>query len=317
MLIFDPATDPAFNLAAEEFLLKETEGPVLRLWRNDACVVIGRHQIPCMEVNVTEAARLGIPVVRRLSGGGAVYHDPGNLNFSVFGPVSGGIDFDRLLTPLVRALDLMGIKAEHVGRGDVRLNGSKISGNAAYLWRGRLLHHGTLLYDASLDALEGLLEVRKDAGWKARGTPSVRSPVVNIATLTDGRFGDCIQFANALADVLAPMLGEKSGRGRSFTESERERIAEIAAERYRRLDWNLGGSPNYALDRVSSDGIEIHFSVVKGRMDAISARGSDPNLCEALRTRLQSVWHEPESVAAALADATDIARMLLPVGFFF
>ncbi|MFA5257116.1 MAG: lipoate--protein ligase family protein [Opitutales bacterium] len=245
MLILDPETDPAFNLSAEEFLLRNFDEPVVRLWRNVPCVVVGRHQIPRLEVNLAEAGRRGIPVFRRISGGGAVYHDLGNVNFSFIAPLGKGqsIDFDRMLAPVVDALNALGIPALHIGRGDVRLGGAKISGSAAYLWRGRCLHHGTLLFDADLDALEALLDVPAATAAHEHSVRSVRSRVVNIARHSPGRFANTEEFMGALGRELMRQRGSPDQTAREFSADENVRIAEIGNGRYATSDWNLGEHP--------------------------------------------------------------------------
>jgi lipoate---protein ligase len=243
MLIIDPSNDPYFNLAAEEFLLRETEGPAFRLWRSSPSVVIGRHQIPEIEVDTSLAARLGTPILRRLSGGGAVYHDMGNVNFTIVSSStpSFGMNYELLLTPIVAALNLIGVPARHVGRGDLRLGEAKISGGAFYLWKGRMLHHGTLLFDADLNTLNVLLNVKEDKKARPKSVRSVRSPVTNINAVCNGRFANIEEFMKAFCNALAPMLGDNPASARPFTDGEKKRIGEIADATYRRPEWNESG----------------------------------------------------------------------------
>lgn len=243
MFITDPASDPYFNLAAEEYLLREVEKPLLRLWRSSPSVVIGRHQIPSIEVNLDVAAKMNVPVLRRLSGGGAVYHDSGNVNYSLISkiPDCSRLNFDLLLAPIVASLNLIGVHATHVGRGDLRLEGAKISGSSFYLWRGFSLHHGTLLFDADLATLESLLDVKDDGVARPRSVRSIRSPVTNIKDACKGRFEDTEAFMRAFGNALVPMLGENPAKARSFNDAEKKRIGEIADATYRRPDWNADG----------------------------------------------------------------------------
>lgn len=312
MLIVDTESDPAFNLAAEEYLLRELDAPVIRLWRNRPCVVIGRHQIPCMEVNLLAAKELGIPVFRRISGGGTVYHDLGNLNFSFIGPLpkGEGIDFDRMLRPIVRAMDALGLPVEHVGRGDVRIGGSKISGNAAYLWRGRCLHHGTLLYDANLDALERLLDVPEKSEWKARSVRSVRSPVTQISSLCKGRFDGIEDFAQALAKELS---GEAP---RAFDAEERKKINALRESRYATREWNLGETPEYALERDTASLGRLRFRVRQGLIRELSLSEGGTGHTPAPSALSEGCWHEPESVAHALLTLPEELRSLTLADFF-
>jgi lipoate---protein ligase len=321
MLIHDPATDPFQNLAAEEFLLREVTEPVLRLWRSGSCVVVGRHQIPCVEVNIIEAARRNVPVVRRLSGGGAVYHDLGNVNFTIIRPLERGegIDFNRMLAPIVAALNQMGFAATHAGRGDVRLDGKKISGNAAYLWRGRILHHGTLLFDADLGALEALLDVPAGGAiWQAKSVQSIRSRVVNIRDAAcAARFADAGAFADAFMMTLAPMLGEDAAGARAFTDAEKARIWEIALATYQTPEWNLGAAPDYALERPAwAGGPRLRLNVKGGRVAGVEIE-NDAAATAMLAKALVGRWHEPNWIGAALEGAKELFARVPSVDVFF
>ena len=313
MLITDPTTDPFFNLAAEEYLLREVAEPVLRLWRNTPCVVIGRHQIPCLEVNLVEAHNRNVPILRRLSGGGAVYHDLGNINFTLITPLEKGqgIDFDRMLAPIVSALNALGIAAVHVGRGDVRVDGLKISGNAAYIWKNRLLHHGTLLWDANLDALEAMLDVSTRGQFQGKSVRSIRSRVVNLSAIANERFSDVGIFIEALSEKLAPLFGETAQSARSFTQTERLRIEEIADATYRTPEWNLGSAPDYALERPM-----LRLAVREGRISDISVE-NDTTASRALSNALNGQWHTPATVEAALKNLQCDTIKLPPLSAFF
>lgn len=243
MLIVDSTSDPWFNLAAEEFLLKEVRRPLLRIWRSSKSVVIGRHQIPEAEVNLDLAAKNGVPILRRLSGGGAVYHDMGNVNFTLVTNriPFGGVNFELLMAPIVAALNLIGVPARHVGRGDLRLEEKKISGDAIYLWKGCSLHHGTLLFNADLDMLDALLDVRDDGKQRPKSIRSVRSPVTNIENTCKGRFADIEAFMSAFGKALSTLLAQDPHETRIFTDEEKKRINEIADATYRRPEWNESG----------------------------------------------------------------------------
>ncbi len=306
MLILDPETDPVFNLAAEEYILRELDGPVIRLWRNRPCIVMGRHQIPCMELNLPLADELGVPFLRRISGGGTVYHDLGNLNFSLIAPLEKGLgmDFERQLGPILAALTRLGLGVEHVGRGEVRMGGRKISGNAAYLWQGRCLHHGTLLFDADLGRLHELLDSPGVGDWTARSVRSVRSPVTHIASEARGLFANIDAFTKALAAELC-----KGEQGRSFSPAERQRIGEIAACRYATREWNLGEAPTYTLQRELAGLGSLQLEVREGRLKNVSLAGRP-------LTALEGCWHDVESVRSALEGLPELAGTLEARSFF-
>lgn len=282
MLILDTETDPALNLAAEQYLLREVGEPVLRVWRNSPCVVIGRHQVPCIEADVCEAAKRGVPVLRRISGGGAVYHDLGNINFTIITPSEGGkgVDYDRLLRPAIDAFILSGLGVVHAGRGVLRLFGAKITGSSAVVWRGRVLVHGTILYNADLDALQRLLMRDKAAYGANTCVRSVPDTVANIAPFTVP--GGIETFVDDFCYWMAFSTGME-GVWRGFTQAERAGIGAIAAETTLRPEWNLGMSPDYAI----GDG-PAAVRVSGGRIASDALNG---------------VWHEPIAVRAALAAA--------------
>jgi len=309
MLIIDPATDPGFNLAAEEFLLRETDDPILRIWRNDPTVVVGRHQIPCLEANVVEAWRRKIPILRRLSGGGAVYHDLGNVNFTIILPAAKGrgIDFALMLAPVSAALNDMGVAATYAGRGDLRLFGRKISGNSAYLCKDRVLHHGTLLFDSDLDTLEALLEVRGDS-VAGRSVRSVRSTVANIRDVVHDA-ADTWDFATEFLKRLATVHGFDADSARTFSSVEKSRILEIASATYSTPEWNLGASPDYTLERRA-----MKLAVKNGRVAKTEFSG-DEKIARELGAALEGVWHEPEAIEAALLRAK--LETCTPVEMFF
>jgi lipoate-protein ligase A len=243
MVILDATTDPYFNLAAEEFILRELPKPVLRLWRSKKCVIIGRHQIPDLEVNLAEAEKAGVPVLRRLSGGGAVYHDLGNLNFTLVSrnPASSGVSYDRFTAPVVAALNLVGFPATQGKRSDICLGDAKISGSAFYLWRGCMLHHGTLLFDADLAALNALLDVKNVEERGRRSVRSVHSPVANLGRIYADRYADTLEFLDVFGRAFATLMGEDFAAARPFTDEEKARIGEIADATYRRPEWNETG----------------------------------------------------------------------------
>jgi lipoate-protein ligase A len=304
MRIADERTDPAFNLAAEEWLMGMGE-PVLRLWRNSPCLVAGRHQILCREADLPEAARRGIPVLRRDSGGGTVYHDLGNLNFTILTAPGEkpSIDFDRMTGPVLAALAALGIPATHGGKGALFCEGKKISGGAAHLKRGRLLYHGTLLYSADLAALARLLAVPGER-VESRAVRSEPRAVANLAELFPGRFASMQTFADAFGEALARELGLSGEEVRDFSEDEAAAIETLAAK-YRSAEWNVGNSPDY---RATTRGGFL-LTVKEGKIVEVAGPAASP----VLSAELAGVWHDVASVAQALAG---IGSPVPPQAFF-
>ena len=175
-------TDPAFNLAVEEYVFDylPKDRMYVMLWQNDNAIIIGKNQNTLAEINESYVREQGIRVVRRLSGGGAVYHDMGNLNFTVIADAQGeNLDFGRFCALVVKALQRVGVQAEINGRNDMTIDGKKFSGNAQYLRQGRVMHHGTILFDSNASVLANALQV-DEAKIQAKGVKSVRSRVTNV-----------------------------------------------------------------------------------------------------------------------------------------
>lgn len=170
--------DPFFNQAFEDYVFRTfREDEVLLLWRNRPAVVVGCYQNICREVHVRALLEQNIPVVRRMSGGGTVYHDLGNLNYTLITGQSGALDYDRCLAPVLRALNALGVPAQKSRTCDMTVDGKKISGSAQKIANGRVLHHGTLLFDADLTRLDEITTGRKTtrSAQKGRSRPSARS----------------------------------------------------------------------------------------------------------------------------------------------
>ena len=172
--------NPYFNLAVEEYIFDNFSDSVFMLWQNEPTVVVGKNQNAYAEVDVEAADKHGVHIARRITGGGAVYHDLGNLNYTFI--ADGGdktLNFEYFTSPIIKALASLGIKATLTGRNDIEIDGKKISGNAQCNRGGRVLHHGTLLFDSDLDFLAGILRVDKEK-IESKAVKSVRSRVGNI-----------------------------------------------------------------------------------------------------------------------------------------
>ncbi len=270
------STDPAFNLAAEQFVLEQfpQDRDYFMLWQNDRAVIIGRYQNTLAEINVPYVEANGIKVVRRLSGGGAVYHDLGNLNFTFITDAYGKDTMDLRLfcEPVIRTLALFGAEAEVNGRNDLTIDGYKFSGNAQTIRHGRILHHGTILFDSDLDAV--LMALRVDPKKiEGKGIRSVRSRVTNLRPYLD-RSVTLPVFRSAL---LREVLSTSAGQERNFTEQETDAIREIARERYETWEWNYGRSPECTIEknaRFEGVGtITAYLTLDHGRICSAAFRG--------------------------------------------
>lgn len=239
-IIYNPETDPRFNLAAEEYLLRNEGEDTIMLWQNDKAVIIGKNQNAAEEVNLLFAEQNGISVVRRITGGGAVYHDLGNINFTFVADYRDGEynNYERFTRPVCDCLYTLGIEATLSGRNDVLVDGMKISGNAQTVKNGRIMHHGTLLLSADVETMQGVLSP-KEIKFQSKSVKSVRSRVTNLKDRLPKGMG-VRDFLNYLLEFLKDQY---ACEGYTFCEADVEGINRIKSERYDRFEWNIGASP--------------------------------------------------------------------------
>lgn len=267
LFVYQGKTDPYFNLAAEEYILEEKAGNAFLLWRNGPSVIIGKNQNAYTELHLPFAEAHGIRVARRLTGGGAVFHDLGNVNFTYItdAPAQGEIDFGRFTAPMIETLTQLGISAVLSGRNDILADGRKISGNAQCVHctadgRMRLLHHGTLLFSADLSRLSGALRVNRGK-MKAKGIQSVESRVTNIRDLPKYIGPDTV---DGFLEVLIAGAAAQYGPAREYTPAETEAIQKIADKKFSTWDWIFGQSREYSVCREK----RYDFGTVSVSMDA-------------------------------------------------
>lgn len=307
--------DAAVNLAAEQVVfdtLSRGQSCFL-LWQNRSAVVIGRHQDALAEIDRAFVEENGIQLVRRISGGGAVYHDLGNLNYSVITDAQGSKAPDMALfcAPVLRLLRRLGVPAAISGRNDMTVNGQKFSGSAQHLYKGRVLHHGTLLIDSDLNMVTRALRVDPDK-IRSKGLASVRSRVTNLRPFLPEEV-DLPRFRELL---LQELLAEHPGEELTLSREQLRQIEELSERRYRCWDWTVGASPPCSLirrQRFEGCGtVEARLQVEHGRIAALSFRGDffSAEEPEALAERLLGLPLEPEALSAALAE-TEISRFFL------
>jgi len=268
-------TDPYFNLAAEEYFLKNFQEDYFILWRSQPSVVVGKHQNALAEINHEYVRTHQIAVARRLSGGGTVFHDLGNLNFSFIHTVEKvhEINFKVFTYPIVEALKTLGVETYTTGRNDLQIEGKKISGNAEHVHKNRVLHHGTLLYNSKIDALKGALNVDLSK-FEDKAVQSIRSEVTNIASYLSEpmRVED---FGNLLfAEISQQIAGYQIY---DPTDDDLTAIQKLSDEKYRTWDWIYGYSPRYRFNNKSetqNGSIHIGLLVEKGVMVEVSVSGA-------------------------------------------
>ncbi|MFC5407078.1 lipoate--protein ligase [Cohnella soli] len=238
-------TDPTLNLALEEYILRslpDTEDFLL-FYINEPSIIIGKNQNTVEEINAPYVEENGIHVVRRLSGGGAVYHDLGNLNFSFIMKDDGQSfhNFKKFTEPVVRALRKLGVDAELTGRNDLQVGERKISGNAQFSTRGKMFSHGTLLFDSEMDNVSSALKANAEK-FASKSTKSIRSRVANISEF----LAEPMSIEQFRIHLLSSLFeGASDIPTYELTEQDWDNVRKLADERYRSWDWNYGRSPAF------------------------------------------------------------------------
>ena len=264
--IRNDSTNPYYNLALEEYVhYNLIDDDYVLLWQNAYTVVIGRHQNAGEEVNLTRAAELGVTVVRRNSGGGAVFHDMGNLNFSwITDWDEEKTDYNKFLEPVIAALGGFGLVAEKQGRNDLTAGGKKISGNAQCVHNGRIMHHGTLLVCSDLNVMPEVLSVGSDK-FESKGIKSVRSRVRNINDLSASPVD-----TETLKQALIMSFSRNSGVTEyCLTSGQISEIETLAKNKYMTWEWNIGDSANYSyrnMKRFPGGKAEVQMNVINGQI---------------------------------------------------
>lgn len=303
--IKNESNDPHFNLALEEYVLKEMDPTqdYLILWQNEPSVIIGRNQNTLEEINKEYVDEHKINVVRRLSGGGAVYHDLGNLNFTFITTSTDEIrnNFRRFQEPVVQALARLGVSAEQSGRNDITIDGKKFSGNAQYYDGDRVLHHGTILFASDLSRVQEVLTVREDK-IASKGIKSVRSRVTNVIDYLSEPIS-----VQEFKDTLERILLEDGNDNQAYemTEDDLKRIRTLMENRYLTWEWNYGKSPTYDLKkgaRFEGGFVEVLLTVDKGYITQIKIHGDffGKKEIDELETLLLNIKHETKAIKEIL-----------------
>lgn len=247
--IVNTSNDPAYNVALEAYAFQKLTDidEIFILWINEPAIIIGRHQNTIQEINKEFIDKNGIHVVRRLSGGGAVYHDLNNLNYTIISnnTQEGAFDFQTFSKPVIDALAKLGVKAEFTGRNDLEINGQKFAGNAQAYYKGRMMHHGCLLFDVDMSVLGQALKVSKDK-IESKGIKSVRARVTNIVDHLSDKI-----TVQEFSDAILAQMKEEYPEMDEYVLSDAE-LSEIQAMRdnqFATWDWTYGKAPEYTIER--------------------------------------------------------------------
>lgn len=307
--------DPFYNLAAEEYFLKNFSEDIFMLWQNDKAVIVGKNQNTIAEVDYAYAKEHGIKVVRRISGGGAVYHDLGNLNFSLITKWNEkeNQDFVAFTKPLIEVLKELNISANFHGRNDVVIDGRKICGNANFVYKDRILHHGSILFDSQLEVLSKVLNNSK-AKYQDKSTKSIRSRVCNIKEYLRNDMS-VEEFANIFMQHM--IRTHDCMDNYNISEEDHLKIKTLAKEKYESWEWNYGKSPDFNLKkqkRTKAGTIEIRMNVSNGIIQDIKIFGDYFSLqnTAVLEDLIRGTWHNEESISS-IVDHIDIEEFFIGI----
>ncbi len=312
LLIKGISENAYFNLASEEYLADNFSEDIFYLWQNDNAVIIGKNQNAYSEIDLGYAEKHGIKVVRRLTGGGAVFHDVGNLNYTVIGKndeESFG-NYEKFSKTVIAYLKTLGVDAELSGRNDLLADGKKISGNAQCVRKGKIIHHGTLLFSSDLSRLSDVLRVNP-LKLVDKGIKSVKSRVANISDLTD-KVNNITDFANGLYEYIK-QNGEDVTEY-AFTEEDVSKTEQLVKEKYGTREWNYGYISDYGFknSKKTAGGIvELELSVEKGVVERIRISGDffgKRDLSE-LEAMIVGTPHERAEISKKLS-LTDISQYI-------
>ncbi len=311
--------DASLNIALETYLVENrlVDEPILLFYINDPSIIIGRNQNTIEEVNQPYVDANNIRVVRRMSGGGAVYHDRGNFSFCFIKDDDGSFrDFASFTKPVIEALHKMGVEgAELQGRNDLLIDGKKFSGNAMYAKNGRMTAHGTILFDADLGEVTNALKPRKEK-IESKGIKSVRSRVTNIKPYVDKKYQSLSteEFRDLLLLEIFGVKRREDVQEYHLTEEDWVKVREIQAERFGNWNWNYGKSPEFNLEKSHKfpfGFVDFKFDVKDGLIEAVKIYGDFFGLGDIsdLEEALKGVKFERQSFTKVL-ETLDLNKYL-------
>ena len=304
LLINNTNTNAYFNLAMEEYFLKNTNEDIFLLWQNENSIIVGKNQNTLSEINYDYVKENNIKVVRRLSGGGAVFHDLGNINFTFISCNDNSFsDFKKFTMPIVEALKELNVHAEFSGRNDLLIDGQKFSGNAQYNYKNKVMHHGTLLFSSEINDLSNALKV-KPSKFQGKSVKSVKSRVTNISSHLDKKM-TVLEFKDYLMDFINKR--DDNSHFYELNDKDVESINKLVEEKYSTWEWNFGYSPKYSLyNEVKYPGGNVEFSldVHDGLIKDIKFFGDffGKEDISFIENKLRNVKHNEYSIKSALED---------------
>lgn len=289
--LISTTTSPSFNLATEEYLLRHTQEDVFFLYTNSPSIIVGKHQNTLAEINYEYVNNESIPIYRRLSGGGTVYHDSNNLNFCFIKSGQKGdlVNFERYSEPILLALKELGVSATFGKRHDIQIEGKKVSGNASHVYKNRVMHHGTLLFNSNLNILNNALK-NNPLIIKDKAVKSVRSEVANISDYLNKKM-NYDEFVQYIFSYLLQYYN--NGAQMKLTKSQISEIKTISDSKFSTWEWNYGYSPNFELKRLYKlqDGTRIKSQIIvqKGIITQCEIKSQDKTIQKELELIAESI----------------------------
>ncbi|WP_186579116.1 lipoate--protein ligase [Aquibacillus kalidii] len=302
-------TDPHINLAIEEYVLQNfgADDTYLLFYINEPSIIIGKNQNTIEEINTKYVDDNGIHVVRRLSGGGAVYHDEGNLNFSFITKDDGDSfhNFAKFTQPVVEALNQLGVPAELKGRNDLVADGKKISGNAQFTTKGRMFSHGTLMFDSEIEHVVSALKVNAEK-IKSKGIKSIRSRVTNISEFMEEKI-TMEEFKKHILRYIFDVEDINDVPEYKLTDQDWENIHQLSRERYQQWDWNYGKSPSFNVKqshKFDAGLVDVRLYVEKGIITNCKIYGDFFGVGDVseVEQRLEGTRYERQAMEEALSE---------------
>lgn len=297
-------SNPAFNLATEEFLMNHKQDNWFYLYINAPSIIVGKHQNSLAEINVDYVKENNVIVIRRTTGGGAVFHDPGNLNFTFIMKEHPGetADFRKYTQPIIDVLQAMDVDAKFEGRNDMTIEGKKFSGNAKAFYNGKILQHGTLLFNSTLPNLSQALKLNP-LKYRDKAVKSISSRVTNISEHLKHDI-TLEEFEKRIVDHVRTMYAD--AKVYELTEEDRAAIQKLVDEKYGTWDWNFGNSPKYNFQKgikTSGGHVEVNLEVRKGQIEEVKIFGDFFNTRDVseLEDLLRGAPHEREKIRDVLS----------------
>lgn len=298
------STDPYFNLASEEYMLENFTEDCFMLWINKPALIVGRNQNTLSEINIDYAKKENLYVVRRLTGGGATFHDLGNLNFTFIAnnQLSDFTNFKKFAQPIIDVLQKLSVDAEFSGRNDLTIDGKKFSGNAQCKYKNKILHHGSLLFSCNLDHLSNSLNV-DPAKFQDKSVKSVSSRVTNISN----HLKTTLSIADFKEILMQHILeSNKDSKLYTFSDYDIRGINDLAQNKYSTWEWNFGESPKYNFTRKKKYKfglVEFNLDVKNGIIDKAKIFGDFFGKYDIIpiETALIGAKHSPEHIRKVLS----------------